>query len=247
MSTLGDPSALVPHELRFCDRPEAGRRLAALLEHRRDERPVVLGIPRGGVPVAAEVARALDAPLDVVVVRKLGAPHNPEYAIGALAEGGVRVLCEDAARAAGLSEDRLDELAARAERELLQGLALYRGARGPISLRERTAIIVDDGLATGRSALAAVRSARERGAARAILAVPVGAPEAARMLRRHADEVVCVVEPEQLWAVGCWYGDFGPTTDAEAVAALAGSSAAEACVPRGQARLGSSAAREASR
>lgn len=218
---LDDPPTVVPREVRFRDRRDAGRQLARLLERYRDERPVVIGIPRGGVPVAAEVARALRAPLDVTVVRKVGAPQNPEYAIGALAEGGARVFDEQAVRATGMSARQLDELAAQAEDDLLRGLAQYRGARAPVPLKGRTAILVDDGLATGRSALAAVQSLRKCGVARVVLAVPVGAPESARNLRRHADEVVCVHEPEDLWAVGFWYEDFRPTTDEQVVSLLA--------------------------
>ncbi len=213
MSTGGAPG--------FKDRHDAGRRLAALLEQSRREHPVVVGIPRGGVPVAAEVARALDAPLDVAVVRKIGAPQNPEYAIGALAEGGVHVLSEDAVRALKLTEGERAALIARVEGELEQRLRRYRGDRAPIELTGRTAILVDDGLATGRSALAAVRSLRRRGAARVVLAVPVAARESARLLGGEADEVVCVEMPADLWAVGYWYRDFSPTTDAEVAALLA--------------------------
>jgi predicted phosphoribosyltransferase/dienelactone hydrolase len=191
------------------------------LERLRDERPVVVGIPRGGVPVAAEVACALGAPLDVTVVRKIGAPQNPEYAIGALAEGGVCVLSDEAVRATRMSDRELDALAAHAEDELLRRLSRYRGARAPTALRGRTAVLVDDGLATGRSALAAVQSLRGRGASRVILAVPVAAPESAQLLRRYADEVVCIYEPADLWAVGYWYEDFRPTSDDEVTAALA--------------------------
>lgn len=211
---------LVPRSARFRDRRDAGRRLAASLEHLRGERPVIVGIPRGGVPVAAEVASALQAPLDVTVVRKVGAPQNPEYAIGALAEGGVRVFSDAAVRAVRLSDRELDALAMHAERELSRRLARYRGARAPLALRGRTAILIDDGLATGRSALAAVRSLRGRGAARVILAVPVAAPESVRLLRGDADAVVCVHEPEDLWAVGYWYEDFLPTTEEEVIAWL---------------------------
>ncbi len=207
--------------LGFKDRYDAGRRLAALLEQSRREHPVVVGIPRGGVPVAAEVARALGAPLDVAVVRKIGAPRNPEYAIGALAEGGVHVLSEEAVHALRLTEDARTALIAQVQGELEQRLRRYRGARAPIELTGRTAILVDDGLATGRSALAAVRSLRRRGAARVILAVPVAARLSAQSLSDEADEVVCVEMPDDLWAVGYWYQDFNPTTDAEVAALLA--------------------------
>ncbi len=181
----------------------------------------MVGIPRGGVPVAAEVARALDAPLDVAVVCKIGAPRNPEYAIGALAEGGVHVLSEQAVHALGLSEDERAALVARVEDELDQRLRRYRGDRAPIELTGRTVILVDDGLATGRSALAAVRSLRRRGAAQVILAVPVASRQSAQSLSEEADEVVCVEMPADLWAVGYWYRDFSPTTDVEVAALLA--------------------------
>lgn len=206
--------------LGFKDRQDAGRRLAALLEQLRCEQPVVVGIPRGGVPVAAEVARALGAPLDVAVVRKIGAPQSPEYAIGALAEGGVHVLSEQAVRALRLTEDECVALVARVEGELERRLRRYRGDRAPIELNGRTAILVDDGLATGRSALAAVRSLRRRGAARVIVAVPVAARESAQSLSDDADEVVCVAMPADLWAVGYWYEDFSPTSDVEVAALL---------------------------
>jgi len=221
VTSLDDPPVSVPSAVRFQDRRDAGRRLAALLEPFRDELPVVVGIPRGGVPVAAEVARALGVPLDVTVVRKIGAPQNPEFAIGALAEGGIHVLSERTVRALGLSEPELLALIARVEGELAERRVRYRGRGEPAPLSGRTVILVDDGLATGLSALAAVRSLRERGASRVILAVPVAAPESAQELRRYADEVVCVEEPSDLWAVGYWYEDFRPTTDEEVAVLLA--------------------------
>jgi putative phosphoribosyl transferase len=221
VTSLEDPPVFVPSAVRFQDRHDAGRRLAALLEPFRDEQPVVVGIPRGGVPVAAEVARALDAPLDIAIVRKIGAPQNPEYAIGALAECGVHVLSEEAVRALGLSEAQLQGLIARTERELGERLRRYRGAREPVELTGRTVILIDDGLATGSSALAALGSLRERGATRVILAVPVAAPASVQALRDYADEVVCVEMPDDLWAVGYWYEDFRPTTDEEVTTLLA--------------------------
>jgi putative phosphoribosyl transferase len=215
-----DPPVAAPEALGFRDRHDAGRRLAALLMQLRPERPVVLGIPRGGVPVAAEVARALGAPLDVTVVRKIGAPQNPEYAIGAVAEGGVHVLSEEAARALGLGEAQRATLVARGEEELRARLRRYRGARPPLAVAGRTAIVVDDGLATGRTALAAVRSVRRRGAARVVLAAPVCARRPAQQLSDEADEVACVELPSDLWAVGYWYADFTPTSDEEVAALL---------------------------
>jgi putative phosphoribosyl transferase len=220
VTSVEEPAPRAPATIGFTDRRDAGRRLADLLEGFRAERPVVVGIPRGGVAVAAEVARALAAPLDVAVVRKVGAPRHPEYAIGALAEGGVHVVNERVARSVGLSEEGLRALLADVEVELNERLLRYRGARRPIDLSGRTVILVDDGLATGRSARAAVRSLRGRDAARVIVAIPVGAPAAVRALREEADEVVCVDEPADLWAVGQWYEDFRATADEEVVALL---------------------------
>jgi putative phosphoribosyl transferase len=205
----------------FKDRRDAGRQLAEQLERFRGERPVVVGIPRGGVPVAAEVARALGARLDVAVVRKIGAPQNPEFAIGALAEEGVHVLNAKAVRATRLSEAALHELIEGVERELGERVGRYRGSREPVEIAGRTVLLVDDGLATGRSALAAVISLRKRGAARVILAVPVAAATSVEGLRAEADEVVCVEIPADLWAVGVWYEDFSPTSDAEVATLLA--------------------------
>jgi len=209
-----------PRAVPFTDRHDGGRRLAELLEPYRHEQPVVVALPRGGVPVGAEVARALDAPLDVAVVRKIGAPQNSEYAIGAVAEGGVHVLGRRIGRAADLTGAELDALITRAERELEERLHRYRGTRQAVALDGRTVIVVDDGLATGRSALAAVRSLRKRGAARVILAAPVASREAAGLLSEAADEVVCVEIPADLWAVGAWYVDFRATTDEEVAALL---------------------------
>jgi putative phosphoribosyl transferase len=221
VTSLEDPPLLAPTPVRFRDRHDAGRQLASLLERFRGERPVVVAMPRGGVPVASEVARALDAPLDVALVRKIGAPQNPEFAIGAVAEGGVHVLSAQIVHALRLSEADLRALVARGEAELAEQLRRYRGSRGPVNLTGRTAILVDDGLATGRSAQAAVRSLRQRGATRVILAVPVAAPESAQALREEADEVVSVETPADLWAVGYWYEDFRATSDEEVTSLLA--------------------------
>jgi putative phosphoribosyl transferase len=207
--------------VRFADRRDAGQRLATRLARFRDRRPVVVGMPRGGVPVAAEVAWALGAPLEVAVVRKVGAPRNREFAIGAVAEGGVRMLSAGTVRALGLSERGVAALTARAERELAEQVRCYRGQRAPPPLAGRTVILVDDGLATGRSARAAIASVRARGAVRVVLAVPVAARESVRELRAEADEVVCVEMPPELWAVGCWYEDFAPASDAQVAALLA--------------------------
>jgi putative phosphoribosyl transferase len=221
VTALEDPPQTIVSARRFEDRHDAGRRLASLLERYRAEQPVIVGMPRGGVPVAAEVAAALDAPLDVAIVRKVGAPQNPEFAIGAVAEGGVRLLGDEAMRALGLTERGVRALFARAEQELASYVRRYRGSREPVPVAGRTVILVDDGLATGRSAAAALQSLRRRGAARLILAVPVAAAQSARALGELADEVVVVERPEDLWAVGYWYERFAPTSDAEVLQALA--------------------------
>ncbi|MFI4985491.1 MAG: phosphoribosyltransferase family protein [Solirubrobacterales bacterium] len=220
-SIFEPPLPPVGGDVLFADRHDAGRRLAALLGDFRGESPVVVGIPRGGVPVAAEVARALGAPLDLVVVRKVGAPENPEYAIGALAESEVSVIDDATVRALGLGTAELEAVVGQARRELDERLARYQGKRPRLAVAGRTVLLVDDGLATGRTAQAAARSLRERGAARVILAVPVAARESARELRSWVDEVVCVEMPEHLWAIGLLYEDFSPTSDAEVAALLA--------------------------
>jgi predicted phosphoribosyltransferase/dienelactone hydrolase len=213
--------------VRFADRHDAGRRLAALLGDFRREEPVVVGVPRGGIPVAAEVAGELGAPLDVIVVRKIGAPANPEYAIGAVAEGEVSVISREVVRALGLGPAELEAVVGRAQDELAERLARYNSIHRRVPVGGRTVLLVDDGLATGRSAQAAARSLRERGADRVVLAVPVAAPESAREARSWVDELVSVEMPGDLWAIGLWYEDFSPTSDEE-VAALLGESAGAA-------------------
>jgi putative phosphoribosyl transferase len=205
----------------FSDRHDAGRRLAGLLERFRGELPIVIGIPRGGVPVAAEVARRLASPLDIAVVRKVGAPQNPEYAVGAVAEGGVHVVSQRAARSLGLCREDLQGLFALYDQQLEESLLRYRRDREPIDIAGRSVILVDDGLATGRSARAALRSLRRRRAARLILAVPVATTAAVHALGDEADEIVCVDMSPRLWAVGQWYEDFSPTADDEVASLLA--------------------------
>lgn len=212
----------------FADRAEAGRALAQRLRGRAGEHPVVMALPRGGVPVAAEVARALDAPLDIIVVRKIGAPGNPELGIGAVAEGDVRIFNRDALSTLLISPEELTAGAERAAAEVDELVRRYRDGRAPVELEGRTVIVVDDGLATGGTARAALRVARARGAARVILAVPVGAPATVAALRPEADEIVCLQQPENLWAVGYWYGDFRPVADDEVRRALARDSAHDA-------------------
>lgn len=206
---------------RWADRRDAGRRLAGLLGDLRHENPLVVGIPRGGVPVAAEVARALDAPLDVVLVRKIGAPGNPEYGIGALAEDNVLILDEESARRLRLGPAGLDAAVERARRELAERSATRYAERRRLAVAGRTVLLVNDGLATGHSAQAAARSLRLRGAARVTLAVPVAASASARAARGWVNDVVCVHTPADLWAIGLWYEDFSPTSDEEVAALLA--------------------------
>lgn len=204
----------------FADRREGGRELAALLSHVAPERPIVLALPRGGVPVAYEVARALEAPLDLLLVRKIGAPGNPELGIGAVAEGGVRVLDRSMVARLLISAEELEASLSRAQAELAERAARYRDGASHPEVAGRTVIVVDDGLATGGTASAAVESLRERGAGRVVVAVPVAAPESAARLRVLADEVVCVEEPPDLRGVGAWYRDFSQTRDAEVVELL---------------------------
>lgn len=197
----------------FDDRVDAGRRLGALLAQRGLHDAIVLGLPRGGVPVAAEVAKALGAPLDVVVARKIGAPCQPELGIGAIAEGGVSILEDHTLQALGLTRDDLAATIASETAELQRRVDRYRGDRPPPDVRGRTVVLVDDGLATGVSARAALRSLRWSGAARLLLAVPVGPPGAAALIGNDADEVVALEQPERLAAVGQWYRDFTQTSD----------------------------------
>jgi putative phosphoribosyl transferase len=204
----------------FQDRRDAGRRLAAVLAPLSRERPVIVALPRGGVPVAFEVARALQAPLDVLAVRKLGAPGNPEFGIGAIAEDGTAVLNTGTARGVGMTQELLDATLEREIRELCRRVERYRDGRRQIDVQGRTVIVVDDGLATGLTGLVAVRALRARGAARIVVAVPVGARESVALVRDEADEVVCHTIPRELLAVGRFYEDFSPVSDGEVVALL---------------------------
>ncbi len=201
---------------RYADRQEAGQALAREL-HRYADRDdvVVLGLPRGGVPVAYEVAQSLHAPMDVFVVRKLGVPGHEELAMGAIASGGVRVLNQDVVRGYRLSDTTIEEVARTEGAELARREHAYRKGRAPQPLKGRIVILVDDGLATGSSMRAAVQAARDLGPSRIIVAVPVGASETCRALEQLADEVVCAFTPDPFTAVGLWYDDFSPTTDDE--------------------------------
>jgi putative phosphoribosyl transferase len=204
----------------FRDRRDGGRQLAARLERYRTERPIVLGLTRGGVPVAFEVARSLGALLDVIVVRKIGAPESPEYAIGAIAEGGAVFVRRDAQREVGLDDEGFAALAEREAAVLARRVRVYRGERPMPELAGRTVVVVDDGVATGATAHAAARAARQRGAARVVLAAPVIAAATEPELRPDFDDVVAVDFPERFFAVGLWYERFEPTSDEEVLECL---------------------------
>jgi predicted phosphoribosyltransferase len=204
------------HTRIFPDRTAAGRELGAALALRQfTAPPLVLGLPRGGVPVAFEVAAALHAPLDVMVVRKVGMPGQPELAIGAIASGNIVVRDPDTLRYMPDGGAGFDALAARERGELERRERAFRGARPPPDLRARTVILVDDGLATGSTMLAAVRAARQAGAARVVVAAPVSSHEAAALLGAECDEVVFLMVPPALYAIGQWYEIFDQTPDAE--------------------------------
>jgi predicted phosphoribosyltransferase len=205
--------------MRFIDRRDAGRRLATRLAAYRSASPVVLGLPRGGVVVGSEIAKALDAPLDVLVVRKVGVPGAEEFALGAVAPGRTLLNLELAARLR-IPRDSMAALVGREVAELERRERAYRGDRPPVPVEGRTAIVVDDGLATGATAQAAIESLRQRRPGRIVFAAPVCSREGAEMLRAVADEVVCLECPADFLAVGAWYVDFSQTSDAEVVACL---------------------------
>jgi len=204
----------------FEDRRDGGRRLAGKLSRFRDGRPVVFALPRGGVPVGYEISRSLEAPLDVFVSRKLGAPGQPEFGIGAVAAGGVRVLNEDVVRRLGIPDDYVERITAQETAEVGRRLRYFRGERPEPDVGGRTAILVDDGLATGVTARAAVEALRLRGPERLVLAAPVCAAQTAELLRPEVDELVCLESPTDLGAIGFWYRNFEQTSDEEVVELL---------------------------
>ncbi|HET6330255.1 MAG TPA: phosphoribosyltransferase [Holophagaceae bacterium] len=206
---------------RFKDRIEAGRLLGEALKRYAGRGDViVLGLPCGGVPVAAEAARILGAPVDVCLVRKLGTPGHEELAMGAIASGGVRVLNEDVIRSLGISGRAIEAEAAREGAELDRRERLYRQGRPPLEVRGRTVILVDDGIATGATMLAAIRALRQMQAISIVVAVPVAPPSTLAELEREVDRTVCLLPEESLVAVGYWYEDFRQTTDREVQACL---------------------------
>jgi predicted phosphoribosyltransferase len=201
--------------MQFTDRRHAGKALAGKLEHySANPAVIVLALPRGGVPVAFEVAKALDAPLDVFIVRKLGIPGHEEYAMGAIASGGVRVMNPDVA-ALLIPQHAIEAVTEREQKELARREQLYRGDRPPVALEGRIVILVDDGLATGSTMRAAAAAVKRQKPARTVVAVPVAATDTCTQLRSEVDEVVCVLTPEPFHAVGLWYEDFNQTTDEE--------------------------------
>jgi putative phosphoribosyl transferase len=201
----------------FRDRRDAGERLAARLLSYAKESPVVVGLPRGGVVVAAAVAEALHAPLDVIVVRKLGVPAQPELGMGAVGEDGVIVRTEPVIQAARVTPEEFDAVVGRERAEVVRRAERFRGGRAPVSLVGRTVIVVDDGIATGGTARAALEVVRAQGAGNVVLAVPVGPPETLRELAAVADDVVCLETPRWFQAVGVHYADFTQTSDTDVV------------------------------
>jgi predicted phosphoribosyltransferase len=212
----------------FRDRADAGRHLLSRLGAYKDRRDVlVLGLPRGGIPVAYEVARGLGAPLDLFVVRKLGVPGQEELAMGAIATGGVRIVNRDVVDALHIPPDVVDRAAAAEARELERREQSYRGERPEPQVEGKTVILVDDGLATGSTMRAAVAALRQQGPARIVVAVPVAAPSTCQELRREVDEIVCFATPEPFMAVGRFYDDFAQTTDEEVRELLAAARAGQ--------------------
>jgi putative phosphoribosyl transferase len=217
--------------VRFANRRDAGRQLGIRLGHLTAERPVVVGLPRGGIPVAYEVSQALGAPLDVLVVRKLGCPWQPELGLGALGEGDIRLLNRSLMRTAGVTEPQLEAVAAREGAELEHRVRRYRGEREPLPVTGRTVIVVDDGLATGFTARAGIEVLRRRGAHRIVLAVPVAPSGPVTELQTVADEVVCLHTPSEFVALGQFYDDFAQTTDEEVTRLLSAEPARRVAAP----------------
>ena len=209
------PPSMKPLPICFPDRASAGRQLAEKLEPYRNRHPLILALPRGGVVVGYQVALALESPLEVLVIRKIGAPGHRELAVGAIAPGGIRIFDPEALFILGISSEDLAERVKEEEMEMDRRQRLYRQGAALPDFTDRTVILIDDGMDTGLTALAAVRCARKGGAGKIILAVPVGSPETVRKLREETDAVVCLFQPDPFQAVGQWYDSFEPTPDAE--------------------------------
>lgn len=206
----------------FRDRSDAGRRLADALEQYRRSQPVILALPRGGVPVAAEVASALNAPLDLILVRKIGVPMQPELAMGAVADGGSPLIVrnEDVIRVAGIEESEFKSVCDQELAEIERRRQLYLGGRDRVDIAERTAIVVDDGIATGATTRVALRAARMRNPKRLVLAVPVAPTESLANMREEADDVICLEDYSSFGAIGLYYSDFRQVSDQEVIALL---------------------------
>lgn len=205
----------------FHDRQEAGKKLSlALLKYKNDKNTIILGLPRGGVVVAAEVAKALDLPLDIIVIRKMGAPMNSELAIGATDELGHTVLNEEIIESLEISENYLKEVKQKEQKMAEDRLNRYRGNKAPLSLKGKTAVLIDDGLATGATMRAAIHSVKEKKAKKVIVAVPVAPPETVEKLRKEADEIICLDMPVFFGAVGAFYEIFDQTSDEEVIELL---------------------------
>ncbi|MGW8461505.1 phosphoribosyltransferase [Pseudomonas sp. CLCA07] len=210
-----------PSNIVLQDRAAAGRRLVApLLAYAHRPEVIVLALPRGGVPVAYEVATALDVRLDLMLVRKLGVPSHEEFAMGAIASGGVQILNEQALRTHPIDKVAFDAVVARETRELLRREQVYRGTRASVQLKDQVVILIDDGLATGASMMAAIHAARVHEPSSIVVAVPVGPPETVEALRSEVDELICPLMPEWLMSIGHWYMDFSQTSDAEVIRLL---------------------------
>jgi putative phosphoribosyl transferase len=221
--SFGTPGGLQPGDVpeRFLDRRDAGRRLAPKVASRVGKEDVlVLALPRGGIPVAREVAEALGAPLDVLMVRKVGVPWQPELALGAVSSGEVTVLNDEVVRATGLTEEEVNDAVAREREELDRRERLYREGRPPQEVHGKTVVLVDDGIATGATVRAGLKALDQRGATRRVVACPVAPAQTVASLREEADDVVCVSTPDDLRAIGLWYVDFPPISDAEVIHAL---------------------------
>ncbi|WP_447802488.1 phosphoribosyltransferase [Pseudomonas serbica] len=200
------------------NRAAAGRRLVEpLLQYAHRPDVIILALPRGGVPVAYEVATALGVRLDLLLVRKLGVPSHPEYAMGAIASGGIEIRNEQALRAHPIDKAAFEAVVARETRELLRRQQVYRGTRAPVQLKDQVVILIDDGLATGASMLAAVQAVRLQEPTRVVVAVPVAPVETAEALRREVDEVICPIMPDWFMSIGHWYMDFSQTSDKEVI------------------------------
>jgi putative phosphoribosyl transferase len=219
LTILGGVTIMFLHQALFADRSEAGRRLAEQLLRFKDQRPVVLALPRGGVPVGFEVAQALDAPLDLVLVRKIGAPFQPELAVGAVVDGGrpETVVNEDLVRESHIPESYIAEESARQLREIERRRELYLAGRARVPVEGRTAIVVDDGIATGATMEAALHATRRANPKRLVLATPVAPPDTIERLRHQADDVVCLATPRLFAAIGAFYADFRQLSDEEVV------------------------------